>query len=255
VNILEHCSYSGRAVILASGGLSFPKLGVSDIGYKTALKFGHEIVPVMPGLSALKTDMFPKNLAGVSLEVRIKAKKAILKDSLLFTHFGIGGPAAYRASMFDLNADFHMDFLPDTDVFKLLKSAKDTDGAKQVVTVLSKNLPERFAKLMFDNCDIARKKVGECKDTQLKEMAHRINDFIIPGGTLRLRGFQSAEVTSGGIATDEISSKTFQSKLCPGLYFVGEILDITGDLGGFNLHFAFASGSVSGIDCAKFHHC
>jgi predicted Rossmann fold flavoprotein len=240
--------FHGKRVIIASGGISFPSLGVSDIGLKIAKKFGHAIQPPVPGLVALKTDIFPKDLAGASLPVQIRIGKIKIEDPLLFTHFGIGGPACYRASMYDLEQGFHIDFLPGRSALELLLRAKKTEGQKLPLTVLCAHLPAKFARWISWGYD---KKLIDCKDSTLAELAERINKFIICSGALSYRGFQSAEVMAGGISTDKISSKTLESKLCPGLYFAGEVLDITGDLGGFNLHFAFASGIVAGGSCVR----
>ncbi|MDR0319810.1 MAG: NAD(P)/FAD-dependent oxidoreductase [Rickettsiales bacterium] len=230
-------AYAGTTVVVATGGVSFPSLGASDSGMKIARKFGHKIEPVRPGLAGLKTGAFPAEFAGMALTVRING----INDSLLFTHFGIGGPAAYRASLLDLSKGVRINFMPGIPAKDLLIGAKNTDGAKSPSTVLGAYLPVRFAKWISEDYD---KNLADYKDIQLEALAKKINDFVIPN--VKVRGFDSAEVMLGGVSTDEISSKTFESKLCPGLYFAGEVLDITGDLGGFNLHWAFASGSIAG---------
>lgn len=235
--------YYCKSIIIATGGISYPALDVSDFGYIVAKKFGHKIIPIEPGLVGLKTQLFPPELSGISLDVEIKIDKKIISDSLLFTHFGIGGPATYRASMFDLNNDFHINFLPKIDVYNWLVGAKKTDGRKLISTLLSFYLPSKFAKLI---CPDTNKNIADYKDSELSIIAQNINDFIIPNGELKRLGLQNAEVVKGGVSTDFISSKTMESKLCPGLFFAGEVLDIAGDLGGFNLHFAFASGLIAG---------
>lgn len=248
-------NFCGKKVIVASGGISFPKLDVSDIGYKIAKNFGHKIIPVRSALVALKTNAFSADLMGISLPVEIKIGKNKIKDSLLFTHFGIGGPAAYRASLFDFNEDLRINFMPKVDAFAFLKSAKTTNGAKNLGTILSSKFPERFVKWLLRNSNITDKKISDCKDKDLGKLAQQLNDFVISHKTLSRRGFEAAEITAGGVDTNEISSKTFESKLCAGLYFVGEVLDVSGDLGGFNLHFAFASGSVAGKECGNMLLC
>lgn len=236
-------TYSAPALIVATGGISYPGLDVSDVGYSIAKRFGHKIIPVEPGLVALKTNLFDPELAGLSLDVVITVGKKQIKDSLLFTHFGIGGPAAYRASMYDLNQDMIINFLPNTDVFAWLTTAKKTDGKKSLHTVLSQKLPAKFAKwLVGDNTQ----NIADYKDINLREIADYLNHYLIPAGSLKRRGLANAEVVLGGVSIDEISSKTMQSKLIPGLFFAGEVLDIAGDLGGFNLHWAFASGLIAG---------
>lgn len=236
-------TYSAPALIVATGGISYPTLDVSDVGYTIAKCFGHKIIPVEPGLVALKTNLFDAQLAGLSVDVIISMGKKQIKDSLLFTHFGIGGPASYRASMYDLRQDMIINFLPNTDAFTWLTTTKKTDGKKSLHNVLSQKLPSKFAKwLVGDNTQ----NIADYKDSNLREIADYLNHYIIPGGSLKRRGLANAEVVMGGISTDEISSKTMESKLVPGLFFAGEVLDITGDLGGFNLHWAFASGLIAG---------
>lgn len=238
--------WRAMSVIVATGGISFPALGVSDFGYVIAKKFGHKIIPIEPGLVGLKTDRFCADLAGISLPVTITAGRRKVSDSLLFTHFGIGGPAAYRASMFSLRDDFYINFLPDIKLCELLTKSKRTDGRKTLVTLLSAYLPSRFARWVCTSGTDCTKNIADYRDADLAVIANKINDFIIPGGTLKRRGLDSAEVVIGGVSTDAVSSKTMESKLCPGLFFAGEVLDIAGDLGGFNLHWAFASGLVAG---------
>jgi len=239
----QNSNYYCKSIIITTGGISYPALDVSDFGYIVAKQFGHKIVPIEPGLVGLKTQIFSPDLSGISLSVEIKIDKKIISDSLLFTHFGIGGPAAYRASMFDLNNDFHINFLPKINVYDLLTHAKKTDGKKLISTLLSFYLPSKFAKWI---CSDTNKNIADYKDSEISIIAQDVNDFIIPSGELKRLGLQNAEVVKGGVSTDFISSKTMESKLCPGLFFAGEVLDIAGDLGGFNLHFAFASGLTAG---------
>jgi len=240
--------FLGKKVIVASGGMSFSSLGVSDIGYKIAKNFGHKIIPIRAGLVALKTNAFPADLMGVSIPVEIKIGKNKVKDSLLFTHFGIGGPAAYQVSIFNFDDDLHINFLPDVDVYEFLKSAKNSNGAKNLSTILMQKLPEKFARWIVGD---TKKKISDCKDKDLGKLTEQLSNFVIEKNNISRRGFDTAEITTGGVDTDEISPKTFKSKLCSGLFFAGEVLDVSGYLGGFNLHFAFASGSVAGKECGS----
>ena len=235
----DHGDFCGISVIVATGGVSYPHLDVSDIGHKIAKKFGHKIEPIRPALCAIKTNEFNTELAGISLPVEITVDKNKIADDLLFTHFGIGGPAVYRATLINPK-QMIINFAPDINVFELLKSKKQTNGKKSISNVIAENLPTKLARFL---CDDARN-IADLRDSELKQIAEKINHFeIIDGTTI---GFQSAEVTFGGISTDKISSKTMESKLCPGLFFVGEVIDTTGDLGGFNLQWAFSSGFVAG---------
>lgn len=234
---------TAKTVIVATGGISFGALGVSDAGYKIAKDFGHKIIPVRPALCALSFLGAPKDLAGISMSVVLTIGKNKVCDSLLFTHFGIGGPAAYRASLYNINSGINIDFAPGIDVLKLLRDAKQTQGRKNIATILGNVIPSRVAK-WFANGD--NRNIADIKDVDLEKIAKCISGFFIPGDTIKYHGMASAEVVRGGVDTNQISSKTMESKLCPGLFFAGEVLDVAGDLGGFNLHWAWASGRVAG---------
>ena len=237
----NHGDFQSNAVIVATGGVSYPHLGVSNIGHIIAKLFGHKIEPIRPALCAVKAKDFNAELAGVSLPVEIQIEKKIIADDLLFTHFGIGGPAVYRATMYG-NHNWKINFAPNTNVFDLLKQAKQTSGKKLVANILSNILPNKLAHFLCND----KRNIADLRDTELKQIADSVNNFEIKDITPI--GFQSAEVTMGGISTEHISSKTMESKLCSGLFFAGEVMDITGDLGGFNLQWAFSSGFVAGLN-------
>lgn len=232
-----------RSVIVATGGTSFGALGVSDVGYKIAKQFGHKIIPVRPALCALSYVGAPSELAGISLDAQISIGKNVVRDSLLFTHFGIGGPAAYRASLYDIHDGVYIDLLPDVNVLDELRKAKITQGKKSVAGVLGQWLPARVAKWIARG-DV--RNIADVKDSEVVQIAERVSKMNVPGDKIEYHGLASAEVVCGGVDTNEVSSKTMESKLCSGLFFVGEVLDIAGDLGGFNLHWAWASGRVAG---------
>jgi len=175
----------------------------------------------------------------MSLPVEITVNNHKIADDLLFTHFGIGGPATYRATVISPKGMI-INFAPNTNAFETLKSAKQKNGKKSVANIVATILPNKLARFL---CDDTRN-IADLRDGELKQIATRINHFEINDGTAV--GFQSAEVMMGGISTDKISSKTMESKLCAKLYFVGEVLDATGDLGGFNIQWAFSSGFVAG---------
>lgn len=235
---------AAKSLIVATGGISFSNLGVSDSGYKIAMDFGHTIVPVKPGLCALDLEYFPSEMAGISLNAKITVGKNSLCDSLLFTHLGIGGPAAYRASLFDIeNNDMTINLVPGVDLLQQLKSIKQTNGKRAIISVLNEYLPARISRwIIRDN----NKNIADIKDCDLSEIVRKICDIKIPHHKIKYRGLNSAEIVQGGVCTDEISSKTMESKLCPGLFWAGEVIDIAGDLGGFNLQWAWASGRVAG---------
>ncbi|MFQ6704106.1 MAG: NAD(P)/FAD-dependent oxidoreductase [Alphaproteobacteria bacterium] len=231
--------FNALSVIVATGGVSYPHLGVSDIGQKIAKKFGHKIEPVRPALCAIKTKSFGTDLAGISLPVEITVGKQKIADNLLFTHFGIGGPAVYRATVIN-SKEMVINFAPEIDAFETLKNLKQKNGKKSVSNIIATILPNKLAHFL---CDDTRN-IADIRDSELKQIANTINHFEINDGTAI--GFQSAEVMIGGISTDKISSKTMESVLCAKLYFVGEVLDVAGDLGGFNIQWAFSSGFVAG---------
>lgn len=231
--------FNALSVIVATGGVSYPHLGVSDIGQKIAKKFGHKIEPIRPALCAIKTKSFGTDLAGISLPVEITVGKQKIADNLLFTHFGIGGPAVYRATVIN-SKEMVINFAPEIDAFETLKNLKQKNGKKSVSNIIATILPNKLAHFL---CDDTRN-IADIRDSELKQIANTINHFEINDGTAI--GFQSAEVMIGGISTDKISSKTMESVLCAKLYFVGEVLDVAGDLGGFNIQWAFSSGFVAG---------
>ncbi|MFQ6696543.1 MAG: NAD(P)/FAD-dependent oxidoreductase [Alphaproteobacteria bacterium] len=235
----DHGVFNALSVIVATGGVSYPHLGVSDIGQKIAKKFGHKIEPVRPALCAIKTKSFGTDLAGISLPVEITVGKQKIADNLLFTHFGIGGPAVYRATVIN-SKEMVINFAPEIDAFETLKNVKQKNGKKSVSNIIATILPNKLAHFL---CDDTRN-IADIRDSELKQIANTINHFEINDGTAI--GFQSAEVMIGGISTDKISSKTMESVLCAKLYFVGEVLDVAGDLGGFNIQWAFSSGFVAG---------
>lgn len=237
-------TFKSTSVIVASGGITFPVLGVSDIGYKIAKSFGHKIIPTRPALCAIKTDMFSPELAGIAVVAKISVAGETFSDSLLFTHSGIGGPAIYRATVRNNDTDIIINLLPDIDVFDVLRNARRTMGRRSVSTILSEHIPVRLAR--WFGRDTGDKNIADIRDDVLRNIATGINTIVIPRGAYKYHGTTGAEVTRGGVSTDAISSKTMESKLQPGLFFAGEVLDIAGDLGGFNLHWAWASGTIAG---------
>lgn len=235
--------FIGNKLIVATGGTSFGALGVSDIGYKIAKKFGHKIVPVRPALCAIATQMFSSELMGIALPVLITVGRENIHDDMLFTHFGIGGPAIYRATVRDITDKITINLCPDIDIYEYLRVAKTRDGKKTIATILAQKLPARVAKWICGDND---SRIADLRDNIIKDIANRINKIEISVADIKYHNLESAEVVRGGVDTADISSKTMESGLCSGLYFAGEVLDIAGDLGGFNLQWAWASGFVAG---------
>ncbi len=232
-----------QSIIIATGGISFPAAGVSDAGYVIAKNFGHKIVPVRPALCAIATKRFSDELAGVSVPVEIRIAGETIRDDMLFTHFGIGGPAAYRATVRDMSGGMEINLAPGMDVAAIMRMAKQNSGRKSAAGVLGAILPARVAKWAAPN---AGKNIADYKDCEIDAICDRICRIRLDADEIKLHGMQSAEIVRGGIDTDGVSSKTMESKICPGMFFAGEVLDIAGDLGGFNLHWAWASGAVAG---------
>jgi predicted Rossmann fold flavoprotein len=236
-------TFTANAVIVATGGISFDSVGVSDIGYKIAKDFGHKIIPVRPALCAIATSQTPNDLSGMSVNVQISVEKHKIQDDLLFTHFGIGGPAVYRASLFDMSDGFYIDFIPNTNIANIIYEAKQKNGRIKTTTFISQYLPIRLAKWLTNN---NTQNIADLNKADIQGIANKIHNFYINNSDIQMHNMKSAEVVRGGISTDDISSKTMESKICKNLFFVGEVLDITGDLGGFNLHWAWASGIIAG---------
>ncbi len=239
----DNKTFCAKSVIIASGGTSFATLGVSDIGYKIAKKFGHKIVPVRPALCTLNIKGAISEFAGISINAEITINKTRIKDDLLFTHMGIGGPLAYRASILDFENGININLLPNINIYEVLRTAKQKSGTRKIHAILSEYLPTKIAKFLANNDS---RNIADVKDTEIKNIANKIHNIFISADKITRHSMSSAEVVRGGVSTDEISSKTLESKLCSGLYFTGEVLDVTGDLGGYNLHWAWASGYVAG---------
>ena len=236
-------NYYAKSVIVATGGVSFDSVGVSDVGYKIAKQFGHKIVPVRPALCALKIKYFPADFSGISVPVEIMVGKKKIYDDMLFTHFGIGGPVAYRVSLFDVDTGIYINLLPNMNITDVLIDAKQRFGRKTISGILSEYLPIRIAKWIVNQDE---RRIADVKNEELRNISDKIHKIFIPSEDIKYHTLKSAEVVRGGVSTDDISSKTMESKLCKNLFFIGEVLDIAGDLGGFNLHWAWASGRIAG---------
>ena len=230
----------GKKLIVATGGKSFKNLGASDIGLKIAKGFGihtKEFAPALVGLTLQKDQFWMKELSGLSCEVKIKVGNKTVCEDLLFAHRGISGPAVLSASLYWKKGNISIDFLPNTDISKIITKSK-----KLISSAIP--LPKRLSKAILKALNI---KDCECKktDKQTKEQLKLIHNYeFAPAGNF---GFDKAEVSRGGVITTDIDSKDMQSKDIKGLYFIGEVLNVTGELGGYNLQWAFSSGFV----CAK----
>ena len=238
-----------QSLIIATGGLSIPKIGATGFGYEIARKFGHDLIETRAGLvpftfSGDLLDRFAA-LAGVATDIDIRtADRARFHEAMLFTHRGLSGPAILQASSYWHPGEaVEIDYFPGQSVSDQLTAARQDTPKAMLQTWLSGRLPNRLVEDVLSELNL-RKKLGDLSNkdiTALNERLHR--HTVTPTAT---EGYRTAEVTVGGVNTDGISSKTMESKLCPGLYFVGEVVDVTGWLGGYNFQWAWASGWVAG---------
>jgi len=224
-----------KKLVVASGGLSYASIGASSIGYEIAKSFGHSIktpAPALVGLTVQKEQFWMKNLSGISFEVALHVEGKTLKSDLLFTHKGVSGPVVLSGSLYWQKGKIAFDFLPDIDLIKLLKQKSKKLISSQLP------LPKRFVVEFLNSIGVEDKPCNRLKKDEIKKLEMLKNYEFAPAGNF---GFTKAEVTKGGVSTDEIDSSTFESKLQKNLYFIGEVLDVTGELGGYNFQWAFAS--------------
>lgn len=235
-----------KSVVIASGGLSIPKLGASKFGYKVAEQFGLHIVKPKPGLVPIRfaaDDLrFFGELSGVSLPVIVKHNKTEFRENLLFTHRGLSGPAILQISSYWNEGDsLVLNLIPDPTVSAVLHS--EHSSTILITTALEHHLPKRFSQKWFELRGGPRP-MNHYTPKEIQQIIHELECWkIVPVGT---EGYGKAEVTVGGIDTDDLSSKTMESKNTPGLFFIGEVVDVTGWLGGYNFQWAWSSGWVAG---------
>ncbi|WP_373084616.1 NAD(P)/FAD-dependent oxidoreductase [Sneathiella sp.] len=241
-------SISASSVVIATGGLSIPKLGANDFAYRIAKTFGLQLVTPKPGLVPLTFDPKDKmrfsELTGISADVMIHCRKTSFRENLLFTHRGLSGPAILQISSFwQTGEPIYIDFLPDVNCETLLKDKRRDQPKSNVAKILGEHLASRLVvKLLAEFPSLPE--LGNCSDKLIQKLAAAINRVkLLPNGT---EGFAKAEVTVGGVSTDELNSKTMEIKSVPGLYFIGEAVDVTGFLGGYNFQWAWSSGYVAG---------
>jgi predicted Rossmann fold flavoprotein len=239
----DAAEFQAAALVIATGGLSIPKMGASPFGYNIARQFGLNICTTNPGLVPLVLNNKDRgaycDLAGVSADVAVAANGSTFRESMLITHRGLSGPAILQASSYwDSSAAIHIDLAPGRDV--LLPMRDDpARNAVQVRSALQEILPKRLATRWLE---LHNK--PSWSNAALEELEAELHDWtMVPSGT---EGYEKAEVTTGGVDTDELSSKTMESKKVKSLFFIGEVVDVTGHLGGFNFQWAWASGAAAG---------
>ncbi len=244
----SHDDFKCQSLVIATGGLSIPKMGATPFGYKIAEQFGLKVWPTRAGLVPFTLHDKDKarfaNLSGIAIECIVTTEKKSFRENVLFTHRGLSGPAILQASSYwQAGEAIHVNMLPDIDLASELKALKQTHPRQQLKTAISNHLPKRLVTVLLDDA-IAAAPLHDLSHKQIEDVASQIHDFVIqPNGT---EGYRTAEVTVGGVDCDELSSKTMQSHKIPGLYFIGEVVDVTGWLGGYNFQWAWSSGWCAG---------
>jgi predicted Rossmann fold flavoprotein len=237
-----------QSLVVATGGKSIPKMGATGFGYEVARQFGVPVVETRPALVPLTFEpgllsrLAP--LAGVAVDVRAGAGEAKFDEAMLFTHRGLSGPAILQISSYWREGqEIAVDMAPGVDLFAVLRQAR-TERAKQAPqTVLAEHLPKRLAQLIVEQHEI-RGNLADQSDARLRALCQAVNDWRVkPVGS---EGYRTAEVTLGGVDTTALESRTLETKAVPGLFFIGEVVDVTGWLGGYNFQWAWASGWSAG---------
>jgi len=239
-----------KSLVIATGGLSIPKIGASKLGYEIAKQFGLGVTALKPALVPLT---FHSNfqsrcyaLSGVSVDAEILIGKTSFREGLLFTHRGLSGPSVLQISSYwDQGAKITINLLPDLDLFSLIKQNKSEFPKKTLKTILYNHLPKRLVDDILSELDL-NGKLADLSYEKLRSLSKRVQKWdVIPNGT---EGYRTAEVTCGGVNVNDISAQTMESKSQKGLYFIGEVIDVTGHLGGYNFQWAWSSGFVAGQD-------
>lgn len=239
-----HC----ESLVIASGGLSIPTMGASPFGYKIAEQFGIKVWPTRAGLVPFTLQPEDKEkfgaLSGIAVDSLVSNERISFRENLLFTHRGLSGPSILQISSYwETGESVEINLLPEMNLFVALKSAKQLQAQKQLNTIMAELLPKRVVEVFLPEL-IANKKIATISHQQLLDLANSINAWVIkPNGT---EGYRTAEVTLGGVDCNAISSKTMAALDFPGLYFIGEVVDVTGWLGGYNFQWAWSSGWAAG---------
>jgi predicted Rossmann fold flavoprotein len=241
-------SFVSQAIVIATGGLSIPPLGATDFGYRIARQFGLQIEGTRPGLVPFTLERSLQThwakLSGVSIEARVSCGGTEFRENLLITHRGLSGPAILQISNYwRPGAIISIDLLPDHDLLQILTEEAEQGSRIELANLLARYRPRRFVEIW---CTLyaESKPLNQYNRRQLAGIAQKIHQFEIrPSGT---EGFRKAEVTAGGVTTSELSSQTMEARRVPGLFFIGEVVDVTGQLGGYNFQWAWASGYAAG---------
>jgi len=237
-----------QSLVIASGGKSIPKMGATGFGYEIAQQFGLRIIEPRPALVPLTLDpptlekLAP--LAGISLDITASHGKTAFSEALLFTHRGLSGPSILQISSYwSPGEEIMLRLVPGTDVFAVLKAARGQNGRQAVQTALANLLPKRLAQYIAESLEVSGN-LADLSDAHLRRIDAAINQWRLkPAGS---EGYRTAEVTLGGVDTNDLDSRTMAAKSLPNLYFIGEVVDVTGWLGGYNFQWAWSSGWCAG---------
>ena len=246
-------TYQCQSLVVASGGLTMPKLGASPIGYKIAEQFGLNVLPTTAALVPFTLHDHDKQrfdgLSGISLPTVVSAEDGTqFRENILFTHRGLSGPAILQISSFwRAGQAVTIDLLPDSPIVELTQEWRQNSPQKSLKNLLATVLPKRLVDAMVNNKELTDKVISQLSNDEVSYLQQYLHHWQIkPNGT---EGYRTAEVTLGGVDTDELSSKTFEAKNAKGLFFIGEVIDVTGWLGGYNFQFAWSSGVACGQAC------
>ncbi len=237
-----------QSLVIACGGLSIPKIGASKFGYDVARQFGLKVNETRPALVPLtfQAELLErcKALSGLSVEASVSCGKVTFDEGLLFTHRGLSGPSILQISSYWREGEeIVINLAPSMNAYTFFKERKEAQSKQDIQTALSHILPARLAQSICEAENI-KGRLADLADKKLETLARAVNQWRVkPSGT---EGYRTAEVTAGGVDTNDLSSKTMEAKNVPGLYFIGEVVDVTGHLGGFNFQWAWSSGYVAG---------
>jgi len=244
-------TYQCASLIVASGGLTMPKLGASPIGYKIAEQFNLKVLPTTAALVPFTLHDHDKErfegLSGISIPTTVTSQNGVtFKENILFTHRGLSGPAILQISSFwQAGQSVIINLLPDLAIEESINQWRETAPKKSLKNMLATLLPKSFVEAMISQNQIIDKAINQLSKSDVTELSDYLHQWQIkPNGT---EGYRTAEVTLGGVDTDELSSKTFESKKVPGLHFIGEVIDVTGWLGGYNFTFCWSAGVACGL--------
>jgi predicted Rossmann fold flavoprotein len=237
-----------EALVVATGGKSIPKMGATGFGYEVARQFGVPVTETRPALVPLTFEVGLldrlKPLAGVATDAVAKAGKARFAEAMLFTHRGLSGPAILQVSSYWREGqEIELDMAPGADLFELLRQGRKDTPRQSPQTLIAHHVPKRLAQHVVEAAGVIGN-IADCSDKVLRRLADDVKAWRVkPVGS---EGYRTAEVTLGGVDTEALDSRTLQAKAVPGLYFIGEVVDVTGWLGGYNFQWAWASGWSAG---------